>query len=185
MHVSSRVTWSAKASVRPHTMWTKSTDLLDSLLGFLDMFAVVCERARRILELSLDFRKLIIELIDQFRQSLYFSAFCQFLSVSSRPTPLVKSAHSLPPLLNLLDLTLHSLTLLSSPLNLLLTFLDFPLRSCQVLLCLFGLVDGDSPFVGLDQAGQSLQLRCCLLIFQVTPLFCPQLLEFGINLFLQ
>jgi len=60
------------------------TDLLDSLLGFLDMFAVVRKGARRILELSLDFRKLIIELVDQFRQSLHLSTFCQFLTVSSR-----------------------------------------------------------------------------------------------------
>jgi hypothetical protein len=166
-------------------MWTKSTDLLDSLLGFLDMFAVVCKRARRILKLSLDFRKLIIELVDQFRQSLHLSTFCQFLSVSSFSRPAVEEAHSLSPLLNLLDLTLHSLALFSSPLNFLFTLLYLPLRSCQVLLCLFGLVDGDSPLVSLHQAREPLQLRCCLLVFQVTPLFCPQLLEFGINLFFQ
>ena len=175
MHVSSRGTWLAKASVRSYTMSAERTDLFDGLLGFFDMFAIVRKRARRILELSFDFRKLIIELIDQFRQSLYFSTFCQFLSVSSRPTPLVKSAHSLPPLLNLLDLALHSLALFTSPLNFLFTLLYLPLGSCQVLLCLFGLVDGDCPFVGFDQAGEPLQLRCCLLVFQVTPLFRPQL----------
>jgi hypothetical protein len=165
--------------------WIERTDLLDSLLGFFDMFAIVRKRARRILELSLDFRKLIIKLVDQLRQSLYLSTFCQFLSVSSCLNQPVEPAHPFSPLLNLLDLTFHPLALFSSPLNFLFTFLDFPLRSCQVLLCLFGLVDGDSPLVSLDQAREPLQFRCCLLIFQITPLFCPELFKFRINLFLQ
>ena len=185
MPVLSRVTWSAETSVSWHNTLYGRTDLLDSLLGFLDMFAVVRKRTRCILELSLDFRKLIVELIDQLSQSLNFSAFCQFLSVSSFSDSLIESAHSLSTLLNLLDLALHSLAFFSSPLNFFLTFLNFPLRSCQILLCLFSLVNGDIPFVCLDQASQPLQLRCCLLIFQVTPLLCPQLLKFRINLLLQ
>ena len=165
MPVLSRVTWSAETSVSWHNTLYGRTDLLDSLLGFLDMFAVVRKRTRCILELSLDFRKLIVKLIDQLSQSLNFSAFCQFLPVSPFPDSLVELAHPLSPLLNLLDLALHPFAFFSSPLDLFLTFLNFPLRSCQVLLCLFSLVNGDIPFVCLDQASQPLQLRCCLLVF--------------------
>ena len=49
------------------------------------MFAVVLQSARSVFELSLDFRKFIVKLVDQVCKSLYFSAFGQFLHISQIP----------------------------------------------------------------------------------------------------